>query len=214
MQKLQLFDGDYIKLRGNADQKEVICVVKRDRMCADGCIKLNPRACATLRLSVGDNVTPQFCNVSFGKRVMYRFVGNVPSASWMGMNEPGSFQKAFLRVDEEVLVCAGETFRIRSDDSTFTIQIISTDPDGICILTSETEMVCDESTCAQHETSAITSPEQHLVLSIGDLVRLHRPDGQPSTLLRKRATSSRSVFVYENCAMLSFTWLIWLQGSF
>jgi hypothetical protein len=192
MEKFQFFAGDYIKLQRNADDtKGAICIVRPDKMCADGCVKLSPRACAILRLRLGDNVTAELCDVSVGQRAMYRFVGNMPSATWLNHDESCFFHKNGLRVGQEVPVCAGDIFRIRSDDTDFTIQITSTDPEGVCVLTSETEMLCDGCVYAQDESSCIAAPKKNEFPSIGDLVCLQRSDGNTSTLLRKRATSSR-----------------------
>ena len=197
MQKLQLYCGDYIRLQKNAGEKGVVCSVRLDEVCPNGCILLTPRTCAMLRLRLGENVTVQFCPVSFCKRMMYRLVGKFPSASWSGSIDLDSLLNNVLQADAKIIVRVGDFFCIGSGDSDFRIEIISADPEGVCFLTSDTEKIRDESSfnIAHNEDESplifASQLQQRQFPSIGDLVCLQRSDGSSSTLLRKRATSSR-----------------------
>ena len=190
MQQLQVFLGDYIRLQKKIDEKTVTCTVIHDDMCPNDSIKLSPQTCAKLRLRLGDSVNAQVCKVSVGLRVMYRSIANVALGDWVERSVADYFQKA--------LVSDGDVFSLRSNDIDFKVQIIRCDPEGCCIVTSDTQLFHDENVvedvvAVSSVPSVADASKQRSFPSPGDLVCLERPDGTTSTLLRKRATSSRCI---------------------
>jgi hypothetical protein len=142
-----------------------------------------------LSLRLGDIVRVQVCNVSFARRVMYRFVGPAPSMQLA--HETISFRGC--------CVSAEDMFRFRIAGADFNVRIMCTDPQGVCMVTSDSEIFCDSSFSEDIPHVVDSSPlvpasKPTDFPSRGDLICLQRDDGTASTLLRKRATSSRYIF--------------------
>lgn len=189
MQKLQVFLGDHIKMQTKADERPIICTVIPDKCCPDGCVRLSPHTCAKLSLRLGDTVRVQVCNVSFARRIMYRFVGPAPAMQFA--HETVSFKSCCVSVDD--------MFRFRIAGADFNVRIMCTDPEGVCMVTSDSEIFCDSSFSEDIQHVVDSSPlvpatKPSDFPSRGDLICLQRDDSSTSTLLRKRATSSRYAF--------------------
>jgi hypothetical protein len=186
LQKLQIFHGDYVNLQAAFLDKAFVCAVAVDETCPRDCIRLSPRACAKLRLRLGDYVTVQMRKVSFGKRILYRVVRSADAAvGATALCLPG------------VVLCVGDLVTIKSGDIDSCVEIISTDPEGACMVTSETGLIPDGNAVDQSNNPVqVPSTASAKIDSFpcrGDCVRLQRLDGSISTLLRKRATQSRYV---------------------
>ncbi len=194
MQNLQVVLGDHIKMQSKADERPMICTVTPDNFCPLGSVRLSPHTCAKLSLRLGDTVRVQVCNVSFARRVMYRFVGPAPSMQLA--HETISFRSC--------CVSAEDMFRFRVAGVDFNVRIMCTDPEGVCMVTSDSEIFCESSFSDEDipllfphvvDSSPLVPDSKPTDFpSRGDLICLQRDDGTTSTLLRKRATSSRCIF--------------------
>jgi hypothetical protein len=184
MQTMQVFIGDHIKLQVRLSEKAIVCTVVPDDICFKDSIRLSPRSCAKLRLRLGDIVNAQRCKVSLAKRIIYRFDGPVLSARLLDSKDVVVFQNSIVTV--------GDVFRFRSGEADCSVQILCTDPDGFCVVSSDTEMIPDANVFEDTlHTGETTAAKKNHFPSRGDMICLHRTDGETQTLLRKRATTSR-----------------------
>jgi hypothetical protein len=189
MQKMQVFIGDHIKLQVRTGDRAIVCTVVPDDMCFKDSVRLSSRSCAKLRLRLGDIVHAHRCKVSLAKRIIYRSDGPALSARILDSKDVVVFQNSIITV--------GDVFRFRSGEADCSVQILCTDPDGVCVVTSDTEMIPDVNIFEDTLHSGEITAAKKSFPSRGDMICLRRSDGDTQTLLRKRATSSRYLYSSE-----------------
>ncbi|KAI3896744.1 hypothetical protein MKW98_009597 [Papaver atlanticum] len=137
MEKLDLFRGDTIMLKGKK-RKETICIVIADDTCEEPKIRMNKVVRSNLRVKLGDIVSVHQCpNVKYGKRVHILPVDDTIE----GLT--GNLFDAYLKpyfLDAYRPVRKGDLFIVRGGMRTVEFKIIETDPPEFCIVSPDTEI--------------------------------------------------------------------------
>lgn len=140
MEKLDLFRGDTIMLKGKK-RKETICVVIADDSCEEPKIRMNKVVRSNLRVKLGDIVSVHQCpNVKYGKRVHVLPVDDTIE----GLT--GSLFDAYLKpyfLDAYRPVRKGDLFIVRGGMRSVEFKIIETDPPEYCVVSPDTEIFCE-----------------------------------------------------------------------
>ncbi|RZC75480.1 hypothetical protein C5167_050972 [Papaver somniferum] len=140
MEKLQLFRGDTIMLKGKK-RKDTICIVIADDTCEEPKIKLNKVVRSNLRVRLGDVVFVYQCpGVKYGTRVHVLPIDDTIE----GLT--GNLFDAYLRpyfMETYRPVRKGDVFLIRGGMRSVEFKVIETDPPEYCIVSPDTEIFCE-----------------------------------------------------------------------
>ncbi|KAI3992687.1 hypothetical protein MKX01_008009 [Papaver californicum] len=140
MEKLELFHGDTILLKGKK-RKDTICIVVADDTCEQPNIRLNKVVRSNLRVRLSDVVSVHQCpNVRFGTRVHVLPVDDTIE----GLT--GNLFDAYLKpyfMDAYRPVRKGDLFLVRGGMRSVEFMIIETDPPEYCIVAPDTEIFCE-----------------------------------------------------------------------
>ncbi|MCL7050536.1 hypothetical protein MKW94_023594 [Papaver nudicaule] len=140
MEKLQLFRGDTILLKGKK-RRDTICVVITDDTCEEPKIRLNKVVRSNLRVRLSDVVSVHQCpDVKYGKRIHVLPLDDTIE----GLT--GNLFEAYLKpyfLDAYRPVRKGDLFSVRGGMRSVEFKIIETDPPEYCIVSPDTEIFCE-----------------------------------------------------------------------
>ncbi|RWW18374.1 hypothetical protein GW17_00017644 [Ensete ventricosum] len=155
MEKLQLFRGDTILLKGKK-RKDTICIALADDTCDEPKIRMNKVVRSNLRVRLGDVVSVHQCqDVKYGKRVhilpiddtIEGVTGNLFDAYLKREFSPFdkfliSFYAAYF-LEAYRPVRKGDLFLVRGGMRSVEFKVIETDPAEYCIVSPDTEIFCE-----------------------------------------------------------------------
>lgn len=140
MEKLELFRGDTVLLKGKK-RRDTVCIVLAEEETEEGKIRLNKVVRKNLRVRLGDVVSIHQCpDVKYGKRVhILPFEDTCEGIT-------GNLFDAFLKpyfVEAYRPVRKGDTFLVRGGMRTVEFKVVGTDPGEYCIVAPDTEIFCE-----------------------------------------------------------------------
>ncbi|KAL0375057.1 UNVERIFIED_CONTAM: Cell division cycle protein 48 [Sesamum radiatum] len=128
MEKLQLFRGDTILIKGKK-RKDTVCIALADDTCDEPKIRMNKVVRSNLRVRLGDVVSVHQCaDVKYGKRVHILPVDDTVEAYFLEAYRP---------------VRKGDLFLVRGGMRSVEFKIIETDPAEYCVVAPDTEIFCE-----------------------------------------------------------------------
>jgi transitional endoplasmic reticulum ATPase len=140
MDKLQLFYGDTVKLKGKK-RRETICIALSDDTCQDDRIRVNYVIQKNLRVHSGDVITIQGCqDVKYGKRIHVLPIDD--TVKGIGDNLLQDYLQPYF-LDSYRPVCVDDTFIVRMETRAVEFKVIETEPSPYCIVAPETVIDCE-----------------------------------------------------------------------
>ncbi|KAF5751564.1 cell division cycle protein 48 [Tripterygium wilfordii] len=140
MEKLQLFRGDTILIKGKK-WKDTICIALADDSCEQPRIRMNKVVRSNLRVRLGDVVSVHQCpDVKYGKRVHILPIDD----SIEGVT--GSLFDAYLKpyfLESYRPVRKGDLFLVRGGMRSVEFKVIETDPGEYCVVAPDAEIFCE-----------------------------------------------------------------------
>ncbi|MCO5561673.1 hypothetical protein L7F22_015294 [Adiantum nelumboides] len=140
MEKLQLFRGDTILLKGKK-RKDTVCIVLADDTCEAHKIRMNKVVRTNLRVRLGDVVSVHQCpDVKYGKRVHILPIDDTIEGV------TGNLFDAYLKpyfLEAYRPVRKGDLFLVRGGMRSVEFKVIETDPAEYCIVAPDTEIFCE-----------------------------------------------------------------------
>ncbi|CAL9018089.1 unnamed protein product [Prunus brigantina] len=140
MEKLQLFRGDTILIKGKK-RKDTVCIVVADDKCEEPKIRMNKIVRSNLRVRLGDVVSVYQCaDVKYGNRVHVLPVDD----SIQGVT--GNLFDTYLRpyfFEAYRPVRMGDLFLVRGGMRSVEFKVVETDPPEYCVVAPDTEIFCD-----------------------------------------------------------------------
>ncbi len=140
MDKLQLFCGDAVKLKGKK-RRETICIVLSDDSCRDDRIRVNHVVQKNLRVHADDIISIQgYQHISYGTRIHVLPIDDTVK------NIAGNILKEYLEPyfrDAFRPVYVGDTFIVRTTMHAVEFKVIETEPSPYCIVAPETVIHCE-----------------------------------------------------------------------
>ncbi|CAI0471417.1 unnamed protein product [Linum tenue] len=140
MEKLQLFRGDTILIKGKK-RKDTICIALADETCDEPKIRMNKVVRSNLRVRLGDVVSVHQCpDVKYGKRVHILPIDD----SIEGVT--GNLFDAYLKpyfLEAYRPVRKGDLFLVRGGMRSVEFKVIETDPAEYCVVAPDTEIFCE-----------------------------------------------------------------------
>ncbi|KAM1277303.1 hypothetical protein ACFX13_030420 [Malus domestica] len=140
MEKLQIFRGDIILIKGKK-RKDTICIALADDTCKETRIKMNKVVRSNLRVRLGDVVSVHQCpDVKYGKSVHILPIDD----SIQGVT--GNLFDAFLKpyfLEAYRPVRKGDLFLVRERMRSVEFKVIETDPREYCVVAPDTEIFCE-----------------------------------------------------------------------
>jgi len=140
MEKLQLFRGDTVLLKGKK-RKDTVCIVLHDDTCEESKVRMNKVIRNNLRVRLGDIVSVNQCpDVKYGKRIhvlplddtIEGLTGNL-----FEMYLKPYFLEAYRPVRK------GDTFLVRGGMRAVEFKVVETDPAEYCIVAPDTVIHCE-----------------------------------------------------------------------
>lgn len=140
MEKLQLFRGDTVLLKGKK-RHDTVCIVLHDESCDEGKIRLNKVVRHNLRVRLGDVVSIHQCpDVKYGKRVHILPIDDTIEGLTGNLFE--SFLKPYF-LEAYRPVRKGDTFLVRGSMRAVEFKVVETDPNEYCIVAPDTVIHCE-----------------------------------------------------------------------
>ncbi|KAG0456915.1 hypothetical protein HPP92_022072 [Vanilla planifolia] len=140
MEKLQIFRGDTILLKGKK-RKDTICISLADDACEEHKIRMNKVVRSNLRVKLGDVVSVHQCaNVKYGNRVHILPIDDTIE----GMT--GNLFDVYLKpyfLDAYRPVRKGDLFLVRGGMRSVEFKVVETDPPEYCVVAPDTEIYCE-----------------------------------------------------------------------
>ncbi|CAA6655527.1 unnamed protein product [Spirodela intermedia] len=140
MEKLQLFRGDTILIKGKK-RKDTICIALADDTCDEPKIRMNKVVRSNLRVRLGDVVSVHQCqDVKYGKRVHILPIDDTIEGI------TGNLFDAYLKpyfLEAYRPVRKGDLFLVRGGMRSVEFKVIETDPAEYCVVAPDTEIFCD-----------------------------------------------------------------------
>ncbi|GAU20313.1 hypothetical protein TSUD_337940 [Trifolium subterraneum] len=140
MEKLQLFRGDTILIKGKK-RKDTICIALADDTCEEPKIRMNKVVRNNLRVRLGDVVSVHQCaDVKYGKRVHILPVDDTIEGV------TGNLFDAYLKpyfLEAYRPVRKGDFFLVRGGMRSVEFKVIETDPHEYCVVAPDTEIFCE-----------------------------------------------------------------------
>lgn len=139
MDKLEIFCGDAVKLKGKK-RRTTICIVFSDDTCPDGYIRMYHGTQNNLRVPSGDVITIEKCpDAKYGKHIHV-----LPINDTMKDIE-GDLLQNYLQPyfhDAYRPVYIGDTFTAHMKTRTIEFKVFETEPSPYCIVAPETAIHC------------------------------------------------------------------------
>ncbi|KAI3997029.1 hypothetical protein MKX01_021305 [Papaver californicum] len=140
MEKLQLFRGDTILIKGKK-RKDTICIALADDTCDDPKIRMNKVVRSNLRFRLGDVVFVHQCpDVKYGKRVHILPVDDTIECVTRSLFD-AYLKPYFLEAYRPVR--KGDLFLVRGGMRNVGFKVIETDPTKYCVIVPDTEIFCE-----------------------------------------------------------------------
>ncbi|KAH0987385.1 hypothetical protein GBA52_014562 [Prunus armeniaca] len=140
MERLQLFRGDTILIKGKK-RKDTVCIVVADDKCEEPKIRMNKVVRCNLRVRLGDVVSVYQCaDVKYGNRVHVLPVDD----SIQGVT--GNLFDTYLRpyfFEAYRPMRKGDLFLVRGGMRSVEFKVVETDPPEYCVVAPNTEIFCD-----------------------------------------------------------------------
>eukprot|EP01116_Phalansterium_solitarium_P005963 TRINITY_DN18287_c0_g1_i1.p1 TRINITY_DN18287_c0_g1~~TRINITY_DN18287_c0_g1_i1.p1 ORF type:complete len:811 (+),score=264.24 TRINITY_DN18287_c0_g1_i1:148-2580(+) len=140
MEKLQLFRGDTVLLKGKK-RKDTVCIVLHDDTCPDTKIRMNKVVRNNLRVRLGDIVSVHACpDVKYGKKIHVLPLDDTIE----GLS--GNLFEIYLKpyfLEAYRPVRKGDTFLVRGGMRAVEFKVVATDPDEFCIVAPDTVIHCE-----------------------------------------------------------------------
>uniref|UniRef100_A0A804I6U5 Vesicle-fusing ATPase n=1 Tax=Musa acuminata subsp. malaccensis TaxID=214687 RepID=A0A804I6U5_MUSAM len=140
MEKLQLFRGDTVLLKGKK-RRDTICIALADDTCDEPKIRMNKVVRSNLRVRLGDVVSVHQCqDVKYRKRVHILPVdGTIEGIT-------GNLFDVYLKpyfLEAYRPVRKGDLFLVRGGMRSVEFKVTETDPPEYCVVAPDTEIFCD-----------------------------------------------------------------------
>ncbi|XP_047941315.1 cell division cycle protein 48 homolog [Salvia hispanica] len=140
MEKLQLFRGDTILLKGKK-RKDTVCIALADDTCEEPKIRMNKVVRTNLRVRLGDVVSVHQCpDVKYGKRVHILPLDDTIE----GLT--GDLFDVYLKpyfLEAYRPVRKGDHLLVRGGMRSVEFKVIETDPGEYCVVAPDTEIFCE-----------------------------------------------------------------------
>lgn len=140
MEKLQLFRGDTVLLKGKK-RKDTVCIVLSDDTVEEAKIRINKVVRKNLRVKLGDIVSVHQCtDVKYGKRIHVLPIDDTIEGI------TGNLFDVFLKpyfLEAYRPVRKGDTFLARGGMRSVEFKVVETDPAEYCIVAPDTEIFCE-----------------------------------------------------------------------
>lgn len=140
MEKLQLFNGDTVLIKGKK-RRDTICIVVSDDTCEEAKIRLNKVVRSNLRVRLSDVVSVHQCaDIKYGNRVHVLPVDDTVegiSGNLFDVYLKPYFMDAFRPVRK------GDLFLVRGGMRSVEFKVVETDPAEYCIVAPDTEIFCE-----------------------------------------------------------------------
>ncbi|OIV90264.1 hypothetical protein TanjilG_11992 [Lupinus angustifolius] len=140
MEKLQLFRGDTILIKGKK-RKDTVCIALADDTCDEPKIRMNKVVRNNLRVRLGDVVSVHQCpDVKYGKQVHILPVDDTIEGV------TGNLFDAYLKpyfLEAYRPVRKGDFFLVRGGMRSVEFKVIETDPGEYCVVAPDTEIYCE-----------------------------------------------------------------------
>lgn len=140
MDKLQLFRGDTVLLKGKK-RKDTVCIVLTDDKVEESKVRINKVVRKNLRIRLGDVVSVHQCtDVKYGKRIHVLPIDD--TIEGITGNLFDSFLKPYF-LEAYRPVRKGDTFLARGGMRSVEFKVVETDPEEYCIVAPDTEIFCE-----------------------------------------------------------------------
>ncbi|CAF1703774.1 unnamed protein product [Brassica napus] len=140
MEKLQLFRGDTILIKGKK-RKDTVCIALADESCEEPKIRMNKVVRSNLRVRLGDVISVHQCpDVKYGNRVHILPVDDTVEGV------TGNLFDAYLKpyfLEAYRPVRKGDLFLVRGGMRSVEFKVIETDPAEYCVVAPDTEIFCE-----------------------------------------------------------------------
>ncbi|PNH06125.1 Cell division control protein 48 A [Tetrabaena socialis] len=140
MEKLQLFRGDTVLLKGKK-RKDTVCIVLSDDTVDENKIRMNKVVRKNLRVRLADVVSIHQCtDVKYGKRIHVLPIDDTIEGI------TGNLFDAYLKpyfLEAYRPVRKGDTFLARGGMRSVEFKVVETDPVEYCIVAPDTEIFCE-----------------------------------------------------------------------
>jgi transitional endoplasmic reticulum ATPase len=140
LQKLQLFRGDAVLIKGKK-RKDTVCIVLHDETCDESKIRMNKVVRNNLRVRLGDIISVHQCqDIKYGKRIHVLPLDDTIE----GLS--GNLFELYLKpyfLEAYRPVRKGDTFLVRGGMRAVEFKVVETDPAEYCIVAPETVIHCE-----------------------------------------------------------------------
>lgn len=140
MEKLQLFRGDTVLLKGKK-RKDTVCIVLHDETVEESKIRLNKVVRSNLRVRLGDLVSVHQCpDVKYGKRIHVLPIDDTIeglSGNLFDLYLKPYFLEAYRPVRK------GDLFLVRGGMRAVEFKVVEIEPDEYCIVAPDTVIHCE-----------------------------------------------------------------------
>ncbi|KAJ1694373.1 hypothetical protein LUZ63_011071 [Rhynchospora breviuscula] len=140
MEKLQLFRGDTILIKGKK-RRDTVCIALADDTCEEPKIRMNKVVRSNLRVRLGDVVSVHQCqDVKYGKRVHILPIDD--TIEGLSGNIFETYLKPYF-LEAYRPVRKNDLFLVRGGMRSVEFKVIETDPAEYCVVAPDTEIFCD-----------------------------------------------------------------------
>jgi transitional endoplasmic reticulum ATPase len=140
MEKLQLFRGDTVLLKGKK-RRDTVCIVLHDETVEESKIRLNKVVRSNLRVRLGDIISVHQCtDVKYGKRIHVLPIDDTIeglSGNLFDLYLKPYFLEAYRPVRK------GDLFLVRGGMRAVEFKVVETDPAEYCIVAPDTVIHCE-----------------------------------------------------------------------
>jgi len=140
MEKLQLFRGDTVLLKGKK-RRDTVCIVLHDDTVDESKIRLNKVVRQNLRVRLGDIISVHQCtDVKYGKRIHVLPIDDTIeglSGNLFDLYLKPYFLEAYRPVRK------GDLFLVRGGMRAVEFKVVETDPEEYCIVAPDTVIHCE-----------------------------------------------------------------------
>lgn len=140
MEKLQLFRGDTVLIKGKK-RKDTVCIVLHDETVEESKIRMNKVVRSNLRVRLGDLVSVHPCpDIKYGKRIHVLPIDDTIeglSGNLFDLYLKPYFLEAYRPVRK------GDLFLVRGGMRAVEFKVVETDPEEYCIVAPDTVIHCE-----------------------------------------------------------------------